>query len=90
MTEEQISEVLVNPRVQRMIRRIAQEEARRAILAKDEPQAPRGHVSIAKAAELLGYAEQTIRAYKSQAKLKGHRGWVSIESIEVLKRKTGR
>lgn len=90
MTEEQISEVLVNPRVQRMIRRIAQEEARRAILTKDEPQAPRGHVSIAKAAELLGYAEQTIRAYKSQGKLKGYRRWVSVQSIETMKRQTGR
>ncbi|MBS1942586.1 MAG: hypothetical protein JST38_17080 [Bacteroidetes bacterium] len=90
MSEQDIIELLAHPMVRHMVRRLANQEARKVLLAKEEPQAPRGHVSIAKAAELLGYAEQTIRAYKSQAKLRGHRGWVSIESIERMKRQTGR
>lgn len=90
MTETELIELITHPIVQRMVRRLAREEARSVILAKEEPQAPRGHVSIAQAAEMLGYAPQTIRAYKATGKLKGKRRWVAIESIDRLKRRTGR
>lgn len=87
MTDQDITELLAHPRVQRMLRRMAQQEARKAILEKEEPKAPRGHVSINKAAELLGYTNATIRTYKCTGQLAGKHGYVTIESMDALKRK---
>lgn len=90
MTEQELIELITHPMVQRMVRRLAHQEARNVLLAKEEPQAPLGHVSIAKAAQMLGYANQTIRAYRCNGKLQGERGWITIASIDKLKRKAGR
>mgnify|MGYP001161959840 CR=1 FL=1 len=88
MTETELIELITHPMVQRMVRRLAREEARAAILAKEEPQAPRGHVSITKAALMLGYAKSSVRSYKCNGLLQGKRGYVTIASVDrLLKRR---
>lgn len=89
MTDQDIIELLCHPRVRHMVRRIAKEEAGKALLSNSEPEAPRGMVSYKRAMELLGYSNQTIRAYRSQGLLKGGRGYVTIDSLMALAKKRG-